>query len=555
MKRFESPMLVTLLCGLCFLSGLDAPAAYADFTFGEPVNLGPVVNSPYAEAAALLSPDGLELYFQSDRPDGYEGADIWVVKRKNAEEDWGAPANLGPEINLGTWAQAGTISTDGLTLYFASDRLGGDVDLYRAARTTKDDPWGTPISLGPVVNSLAYDDLPVVSADGLELFFMSDRAGGSGDVDIWVATRATEGEAWGKPENLGPTVNTAAADIVTHISPDGLRLLVLSGRPGGFGHWDTYMATRSSKGAAWALPVNLGPSFNTAYSDEGTSMSCDGLFLYFDDYGYQRPGGCGGSDLWRVPILPIVDFNGDEIVDTDDLVTLIEHWGQYDPLCDMGPMPWGDGKVDEKDLKVLMSYWGQEVHDSTLIAHWKLDEASGMIAADSAGTNNGTLVGNPTWQPTGGKVGGALTFDGTNDFGLVNLALNPPGKPFSVLAWVKGGAPGEVVIAEQNGRNWLFANSADGCLSTALNSPGQPATALGSQAAITDGQWHRIGVVWDGTNRILCVDDEEVARDALSTLDIPSAKLVIGCGATFAPATFWSSLIDDIRIYNREVKP
>jgi hypothetical protein len=164
-------------------------------------------------------------------------------------------------------------------------------------------------------------------------------------------------------------------------------------------------------------------------------------------------------------------------------------------------------------------------------------------------------MGNPAWQPAGGKVGGALTFDGLNDFGFATVALNPPGQAFSVLAWVKGGAPGEVVIAEQNGKNWLYANAAGGCLATALNSAGRTAAVLSSPVAITDGQWHRVAVVWDGTDRVLYVDDQEVARDALSALDLSSVRLVLGGGSNLAPVTFWSGLIDEVRIYSRVVKP
>jgi N-acetylneuraminic acid mutarotase len=109
----------------------------------------------------------------------------------------------------------------------------------------------------------------------------------------------------------------------------------------------------------------------------------------------------------------IVDFNGDGIVDTSDLLPLIESWGRNDPAVDIGPRPCGDGIIDATDLEILMGYWGQEVQDSTLRAHWKLDEAEGSLASDSAGNGAGTVVGVPAWQPAGGVRGGALEFDGT----------------------------------------------------------------------------------------------------------------------------------------------
>jgi hypothetical protein len=63
---------------------------------------------------------------------------------------------------------------------------------------------------------------------------------------------------------------------------------------------------------------------------------------------------------WQAPIIPTVDFNGDEAVDLADLVMLIDNWGTDDSLYDIGPMPWGDGKVDIEDLKVFVAEWEKE---------------------------------------------------------------------------------------------------------------------------------------------------------------------------------------------------
>ena len=78
---------------------------------------------------------------------------------------------------------------------------------------------------------------------------------------------------------------------------------------------------------------------------------------------------------------------------------------------------------------------------------------------------------------------------------------------------------------------------------------------LASPTVITDDAWHRIGLVWDGSNRILYVDDVEVARDTPGGLNSSTGTLTIGAASTPAPGTFWSGLIDDVRIYNRAVKP
>jgi hypothetical protein len=117
------------------------------------------------------------------------------------------------------------------------------------------------------------------------------------------------------------------------------------------------VATRPTKDAPWGQPANLGPIVNTSAGEVGPFISLDGSALYFSS---NRPGGHGNWDIWQVKILPVVDFNADGSIDTDDLLILIGFWGQDEPLCDIGPMPYGDGVVDIKDLEVFMSYWEKE---------------------------------------------------------------------------------------------------------------------------------------------------------------------------------------------------
>ena len=250
----------------------------------------------------------------------------------------------------------------------------------------------------------------------------------------------------------------------------------------------------------------------------------------------------------------IVDFNGDGMVDIKDLLRMIESWGQYDPDLDIGPTVFGDGIVDAADLEVLMSHWGQEPPSPYLIAHWKLNEAEGLIAADSAGHNDATVIGTPTWQPAGGAVGGALELDGAT-FAVADSLLNPQQGPFSVFAWVNGGAPGQAIVSQQGGANWLSSDAATGALMTELRSGGRLSKALSCEAVITDGTWHRVGFTWDGANRRLYVDDILVAEDTDVALGACNGGLNIGCGKVMAPGSLFTGLIDDVRIYNSAVRP
>jgi len=254
-----------------------------------------------------------------------------------------------------------------------------------------------------------------------------------------------------------------------------------------------------------------------------------------------------------VPVLPIVDFNGDGKIDGGDVLAVTDVWGTETSLCDIGPTLVGDGVVDIEDVKALAEYIGKDVDDPTLVGHWALDETEGAVAPDSAGENDGTVVGTVTWLPEGGMVDGALELDGVSAFVVTNFAVKSAEGPFSLLAWVKGGQPGQVVISQQSGGNWLSIDPADGTLATEC--PGRPNRPLFSDVVVTDGQWHRIGITWDGTNRRLCVDGEEVATDTQDGLASSDGGLIFGAGKNLAPGSFFSGLIDDVRVYNRAVRP
>jgi len=207
----------------------------------------------------------------------------------------------------------------------------------------------------------------------------------------------------------------------------------------------------------------------------------------------------------------------------------------------------GEAKVMERNETLSSDDWGREF---SLLAHWRLDEAEGDVATDSVGAADGTLVGTPVWQPSAGAVGGALHLRGEGDYVSVPGVLNPSDGPFSVFAWVKGGAPGHVILAQAEGANWLGAD-AGGNLWMELTGAGRKTVPLSSATTITDGAWHRVGLVWNGAERALYVDGAEVARDAQGKLIGSNAGLYLGANAYRDAGSFWSGLIDDVRVYRR----
>jgi len=527
---------------------LPAGSAEADFIFGAATNLGPVVNSTGSDGSPDISADGLTLYFDSLRAAGLGSWDIWMARRPAADADWGPPVALPSPVNSYSSDAGPSISADGLSLYFASERSGGygGFDVYVTTRRTTEEPWGTPVNLGRPVNSGDYDNHPSISADGLMLFFGSAR---DGNYDLYVTQRATTDSPWTVPVNVGTETNTLYNELSPNISADGLCLYF--DRRSAAGDRDIWVAARDPRSDGPTVAVNLGPLVNTPYQDTDPSISADGQTLYF---GSTRPDGVGGQDLWQVSIAPVrtmPDFNGDGAVDMKDFCKLAHYWLEDEQSVDISPPPHGDGVVNYRDLAGLVEYW---LTHPGLLGRWTLDEVEGGVAHDSAGENHGTLHGGPLWQPAGGRINGALLFDGADDYVSTASGLDPAAGPFSVFAWVMGGWPGQVIIAQINGigtgRSWLCTDALEGRLMTELRATGRGGDSIVSPVVITDGAWHEVGFVWDHQYRHLYVDGREVVKDAgpLPGLENADGGLYFGAAKTRQAGTFFSGLIDDVRI-------
>ncbi len=350
-----------LVCSLVAAGFLLAAgrSAKADFVFGEPENLGPTVNSAYSDGISDISSDGLELYFESDRPGTQGDYDIWGARRRTVEDLWETPINLGAPVNGPHEDYGPCITRDGLALYFSSDRPGGSGggDIYVATRATIEDPWEEPVNVGQIVNGSAWDSCPSISADGLTLVFGSNRektgTAYSALCYIYMTTRATVDAPWGTPVRLGPEVNPGLAydSGYPSISADGLSLYFRRaiGETKGL-----CVATRTSASEPWTRTVDLG------MRGASPRFSADGSMMYWVS---RRYGGYGDADLLQVLVMPIVDFNADSAVDCIDICDLVDHWGTDDSLYDIGPTPFGDGVVDGQDLLVLAEYIVQSTPD------------------------------------------------------------------------------------------------------------------------------------------------------------------------------------------------
>jgi Tol biopolymer transport system component len=215
--------------------------------------------------------------------------------------EWGAPVNAesipGTSSELNTTSDEGypILSPDGLSLYIVSNRPGGfgGLDIWVASRASTDDPWGAPENLGPTVNSRAFDWSPT-PVPGHGLFFVSTRADSCGLDDIYF-TRFKNG-AWEEPQNVGCQINSTASESGPSYFEDESGHAILyfsSNRAGGFepGGIDPDIYFSVDFG-----PAQLAPGLNTAFNDVRPNVRKDGLEIVFDST--RQPGGFGGLDIW-----------------------------------------------------------------------------------------------------------------------------------------------------------------------------------------------------------------------------------------------------------------
>jgi WD40-like Beta Propeller Repeat len=221
------------------LEGRDVPSGFGPL--GTPTNLGSVVNSPFLDQRGTISKDGLSLYFGSNRPGSVgtiEGSDLYVTQRASVNDPWGPPRKV--EALSSAWDDnAPTFSPDGHWVYFGSDRLGGSggYDIWAAHRQNKDDDfgWETPVNLGPIINSDQHDDGPTYFQDengAVSLYFTSQRLGGQGDYDIYISHATADDHVSFGPATNVAELNSPRRDTRTTIRRDGLEFFLTSTRVG-----------------------------------------------------------------------------------------------------------------------------------------------------------------------------------------------------------------------------------------------------------------------------------------------------------------------------------
>jgi WD40-like Beta Propeller Repeat len=296
-------LLILLVVALSVLS-IQLPTAHAQkySDWSAPVSLGPIINSSASDQGPAISKDGLSLYFHSNRPGGLGGFDMYVSQRASAADPWGSPMNLGPTVNTTFDEGNPAFSRDGHLLFFQSLRPGGlgGIDLWVSSRNHTHDEfnWEPAVNLGPGVNSSADENAPTYfdndEQNVVQIYFVSNRLGGLGGQDIYLSNQTLDG-SFG-PAALVTELSSSSTDSRPSIRHDGREIFFQSNRPGSMSTaLDLWVATRESALDTWSTPVNLGSTVNTTSIDNNANLSSDRMTLFFSS---DRPGGLGGLDLY-----------------------------------------------------------------------------------------------------------------------------------------------------------------------------------------------------------------------------------------------------------------
>ncbi len=262
-------------------------------------NLGVGINTPYNDYSPIISADGNTLIFTSNRTEDPARAkananfeDIFVSYKTN--NVWSVPKPISPNVNIKYNDAAASLSPDGKTLFLYYEE--GEGDIYTSTRNG--DEWTTPKALNRNINtSMFFETCASVTADGKTLFFASNRPGGFGELDIYMSKLDAKGD-WGKAANLGPVINTPNNEDSPFIHHDGVTLYFSSDGHPRLGNSDIFVTEFVNN--KWKKPENMGYPLNSWEYDGFFTLSPDKKKGYFST---AKEGGLGDADIYSITFL------------------------------------------------------------------------------------------------------------------------------------------------------------------------------------------------------------------------------------------------------------
>ena len=333
-----------------------------------PVLMPAEINKYFVQDYPVLTADQQTLIYSIIRTDR-KGDDEEIVVSYKVNGQWTAPVPISPNINTQYNEGACTLSSDGRTLIFTSDRPGsmGHTDFFISTRQGKE--WSKPKSLGPAVNSTGWDSEPTLSADGRTLYFASDRKGGLGREDIWMSQQNEKGE-WSQARNLGKPINTTGREVSPFIHSNGTTLYFSSDYFPGMGNFDVF--TSHLKDSSWEEPKNLGYPINTSINEGTMFITTDSKKGYYSAYekknaGYNRA--------------LIYEFDVPKELQEPDLSTYAKG-GVFDEDTKK-PVKAKEELIDLKTNKVIQSTSSDSVDGSYVVVLTKGAEYALYVSADN----------------------------------------------------------------------------------------------------------------------------------------------------------------------------
>ena len=241
--------------------------------------LSDTVNEYVLQYFPVLTADQNQLIFTRRVSNDANGDENLVISAKDENGRWLMPQSISKNINTRLNEGTCSISADGrkLILTCCTGRDGiGSCDLYESKKMGDD--WSVPQNLGRNVNSSSWESQPSLSADGRTLYFVSDRRSGLGQRDIWVSTQNENGE-WTKAVNAGTVINSPYDEISPFIHANNKTLFfATNGRPG-FGGYDIFFSEKDS--SSWSAPKNLGSPINDNEEQYSLFITADGRKGYY----------------------------------------------------------------------------------------------------------------------------------------------------------------------------------------------------------------------------------------------------------------------------------
>jgi len=241
--------------------------------------LSDTVNHFVMQYFPVLTADQTQLIFTRRVGDGPNDDEDLVVCNRSAEGKWLPPVSISRNINTRLNEGTCTITADGRKLIFTSctGRDGvGSCDLYESKKVGTE--WSEPKNLGKLVNSAEWESQPSLSADGRTLYFVSDRKSGFGRRDIWISTIDEHGQ-WTKAVNAGSQINSQYDEISPFIHANNSTLYFASNGLPGFGGYDIFFAELDS--TSWSVPRNLGSPINDNEDQFSLFITADGEKGYY----------------------------------------------------------------------------------------------------------------------------------------------------------------------------------------------------------------------------------------------------------------------------------